>query len=158
MRSRKSSEITYETIIGNGIKLESGMLTGKEPVRIDGEYTGVINLSGHLLIGESGSVNGNIRAGSILIAGYVKGDVYCDSTVHMAATAHVEARVAAQTLKTDEGAHFNGQCMMLNAKTRNVFASQSDQEEMKAFDFAKLNDVFIPEDGPPVIPDLPDEL
>ena len=154
MMSKKSAP-AYNTVIGIGIKLESGMLTGKEPVRIDGEYTGVINLSGDLMIGETGSVNGNVRAGSITVAGFVKGDIYCDTTVHMASTAHVEARVAAQTVKMDEGAHFNGQCMMLNAKTRNVFTSQSEQDEMKAFDFAKLSDVFIPEDGPP---DVPEEI
>ncbi|MCL1896969.1 MAG: polymer-forming cytoskeletal protein [Clostridiales bacterium] len=153
MRNKKNLEPVYVTVIGLGIRLESGVLTGKEPVRVEGEYIGVINLSGNLIISESGSVNGNVRAGSITIEGYVKGDVYCDSTVHMAATSHVEARIAAQTVKMDEGAHFNGQCMMLNAKTRNVFAAQSEQDEIKAFDFAKLSDVFIPEDGPPVLPE-----
>jgi len=149
MRNKNQAGASYQTVIGKDIRLEACVLAGKESVKVDGELVGDINMSGDLYIAENGNVTGNIRAGCVTIAGRVKGKIYCDSIVHITAKACVEAYIATQSLKTEEGASFNGQCLMLDEVTREVL-KQSDIGDNKVFDFEKLGNTLIPDNGPPV--------
>ncbi|MCL2080714.1 MAG: polymer-forming cytoskeletal protein [Oscillospiraceae bacterium] len=132
------------------MKLESANLTGSETVIIRGTYLGDINLDGLLVIDETGSVIGNIRANKIEISGKVKGIVCCDATIHLTSTAYVEGGIATQTLKTDEGARINGQCRMTDDQTENIALELFEKEGKLNFDFSKLNDVIIPDSGIPI--------
>ena len=96
------------TVIGEGMYLEAGRLTGQESVRIDGVYKGSIEIDGSLVLGDSGSIIGNVEASYFLIAGEMIGNVKCHTQLHFASTAKVSGDIEAQSLIVDEGSQISG--------------------------------------------------
>ncbi|MCL2839735.1 MAG: polymer-forming cytoskeletal protein [Defluviitaleaceae bacterium] len=110
---KKSNATTHDldtpnTVIGKGMYLESARLSGHESVRIDGIYKGQIDIEGSLVLGDEGSVTGDIRANYFLVAGEVVGNIYCTSQLHFASTAKVFGDVQSPSLIVDEGAQVSG--------------------------------------------------
>ena len=96
------------TIIGKGTFIEAAQITGRESVRIDGEYKGNIDLEGSLVLGDGGSITGDVRANYFLVAGEVHGNILCDSQLHFASTARVIGDVQSNVLIVDEGCQVAG--------------------------------------------------
>ncbi len=110
MRSKNNSiqADTPSTIIGKGITLEAARLTGQESVRIDGNFTGDIDMEGTLILGDTSHVTGNVHARYIIAAGLVEGHLRCDTVLHMAASARIIGDVETQALIVDEGSQISG--------------------------------------------------
>ena len=98
------------TFIDKGIILRAERLSGSESVRIDGLFIGDIDLDGYLQVGESGQIEGSLQTSYALIAGEVKGNVLCRSTIHLAATARVHGDIVTGRIIIDKGAVFYGMC------------------------------------------------
>ena len=96
------------TVIGLGITVEAARLTGEESVRIDGNFFGDIELEGSLILGESGVIEGRIRASYIVVAGTVRGNIFCDTILHIASTAVINGDITANKIIVDEGGQLNG--------------------------------------------------
>ena len=96
------------TVIGEGMYLEAARMTGQESVRIDGVYKGEIEIDGSLVLGDSGSVSGNVQASYFLVAGEMMGNIKCHTQLHFASTARVIGDVHAQSLIVDEGSQVTG--------------------------------------------------
>ena len=96
------------TVIGEGICLEAIRMTGAEPVRIDGEYKGNLELDGSLVLGDSGVITGDVEASYFLVAGEITGSIKCHTQLHFASTAKVSGDIEAQSLIVDEGSQISG--------------------------------------------------
>jgi len=96
------------TVIGEGMYLEAIRMTGQESVRIDGIYKGAIEIDGSLVLGDSGSVTGDVQASYFLVAGEMMGNIKCHTQLHFASTARVIGDVHAQSLIIDEGSQVTG--------------------------------------------------
>ena len=96
------------TIIGHGITLESALLTGKEAIRIDGTFYGNVDLEGNLILGDTGIVEGNIHAKYMIVAGQVRGNIECDTILHVSSTARIYGDIKARSLIVDDGGQLNG--------------------------------------------------
>ncbi|MCL2360412.1 MAG: polymer-forming cytoskeletal protein [Defluviitaleaceae bacterium] len=96
------------TVIGEGMYLEAVRMTGQESVRIDGVYKGAIEIDGSLVLGDSGSVTGDVQASYFLVAGEMMGNIKCHTQLHFASTAKVIGDVHAQSLIVDEGSQVTG--------------------------------------------------
>jgi cytoskeletal protein CcmA (bactofilin family) len=96
------------TVIGAGIVIEAARLTGRDSVRIDGEFKGNVELEGSLVLGDTGSITGDVRASYFLVAGEVNGNIYCDTQLHFASTARVVGDVSTPNLVLDEGSQVTG--------------------------------------------------
>lgn len=99
---------TPNTVIGRGVYLEAVRMTGEEPVRIDGIYKGAIEINGSLVLGDSGTITGDVNANYFLVAGEVNGNITCSTQLHLASTAKVNGDVHATTMVVDEGSQVNG--------------------------------------------------
>ena len=106
-----------DTIIGEGIVFENALLKGEGVIRIDGKYTGVIDIKGHIILGETGLVNGDIRADSALFAGRFQGNIYIEETLHMTETTVMNGKIETGKLIIDEGAVLNGTCNVIKPGT-----------------------------------------
>jgi len=113
-RKERETDIT-NTVIGEGIAVEAGKIWGRGSVRIDGKFSGSIDITGELILGETGIIDGDIRAGKMLLAGKVTGTVGCEGLLHADQTATIIGDVSACSIMVDEGAVLNGHCKM-NAK------------------------------------------
>lgn len=119
MKAKGSSEISrsgeLNTIIGKGSKVQ-GNLTVQSSLRVDGNINGNIHATDTVVVGKEGRVKGEIKAKDVLIAGAVNGHVIAENKVYLESKSVIEGDVKASKLVVDEGAAFDGQCVMKNEK------------------------------------------
>jgi len=105
------------TVIGEGMTIEAIRITGSESVRVDGTYKGNIEIDGSLVLGDSGSIIGDVEASYFLVAGEMTGNVKCNTQLHFASTAKVIGDIEAQSLIVDEGSQVTGRYRIGEPKT-----------------------------------------
>lgn len=89
-----------------------GDLEFESSFRLDGTVEGVVRSAAELLIGESGTVEGEIEVGRCVVGGTVRGTIRAAQGVQLLATARVWADIHAPTLVMAEGAFLEGQVAM----------------------------------------------
>lgn len=100
------------SLIGEEAVLESAVFKSSGTVRIDGRYTGKLEIDGDLVIDSKGVIEGTIEANHALIAGRVTGDIRCSEEIHLASTSNVNGNIYCTNLIVDDGAIFNGSSTM----------------------------------------------
>ena len=105
-------------IIGKGTKIV-GDITSVGDVRIDGLLTGNIVISGKLVLGPNGVVEGNITSVNAEFEGEVKGTVNISETLSLKSTAKINGDIITTKLMIEPGALFTGSCNM-GAKVKNM--------------------------------------
>jgi len=122
--SNKKTVVTKatHTVIGEGVKLVSANLTGIGSLRIDGEFTGDIEMEDEVILGENGCVYGNISSRQALIAGTVEGFIKCKASIHATRNSSISGDIEASALIIDEGAKFNGSCKTVNQITNTTIS------------------------------------
>lgn len=99
------------SVLGPGVIWE-GKLSGTGGVRIEGTFEGQIGLQGMLVIGESGRVTcENIRAGTVIVAGAVRGNITAQK-LEIRATGRVWGDVVTTSFVTEDGAFLRGAIRM----------------------------------------------
>ena len=98
------------TVIGSGIIIEGAVLKGSGVIRIDGEFHGTVDIKGHVILGETGQVSGDVFAESALFAGKYQGNLHIKETLHVTSTAVLTGRIDTGKIIIDEGGIFNGTC------------------------------------------------
>jgi cytoskeletal protein CcmA (bactofilin family) len=92
-----------------------GRYSFKGTVMLNGRFKGDISSTDTLIIGEKGSVTGDIRAGQAFVSGEVVGNLFCTERVELKRTARVFADVEAPLVVVEEGVLFEGHCRMTKA-------------------------------------------
>ena len=99
------------SVLGPGVIWE-GKVSGAGGVRIEGTFEGQIALRGMLVVGESGRVTcENIRAGTVIVAGAVRGNITTQK-LEIRATGRVWGDVVTTSFVTEDGAFLRGQIRM----------------------------------------------
>ena len=99
------------TIIGDNAKIE-GVITTMDSTRVDGNLEGKILSESSVIVGESGTVRGDILAVEILVAGTVYGNLTAKEKIELTNTGRALGDMVTKTLVIDEGASFKGNCTM----------------------------------------------
>jgi len=81
-------------------------------VRIDGRVEGNITADG-LFLGESGEVQGDISAKTVIISGKVVGNIFAEQYVELHPQGQIYGDIKAAKLSIAEGAVYEGKCAML---------------------------------------------
>ena len=100
-----------ETIIGRDTTI-TGQLNSSGNIRVDGHIDGGITITGDAVIGESGVVQGDIKAGSLTVAGTVTGNVDCDGNLSIHSTGQLVGDVRVRSLNIADGGVFKGRSEM----------------------------------------------
>ena len=95
-----------------------GSLVFSDPVnlRINGSFRGSLNTKGVLTIGENANVNADIEGEEIVISGTVQGKIFALKRLVLTRTAMVESDIKTPKIAIEEGAVFNGKCLMTAEK------------------------------------------
>ena len=99
------------TFIGAGA-LFQGTLRLKGDFCIDSEFHGCLSTEGSLTVGPSGSVEGDIRAREVIVAGAVVGDIVARSQLILRSGARLHGNVETACLEIERHAYFNGRTSM----------------------------------------------
>ncbi len=105
-------------IIANGTVIE-GKISTQGSMRIDGRVIGNVHVNGNLTIGTTGEVNGDIEAKNAIIGGKVNGTIVVAEKLVFESKAVIKGDIKASKLVVDEGAIFDGKCIMTSASSVN---------------------------------------
>jgi cytoskeletal protein CcmA (bactofilin family) len=89
-----------------------GKLRTPGSIRVDGKIIGEITATQNIAIGNSGEVEGNITAKNVTIGGKIKGLAVAQEKLVFETKAIVRGDIRAAKLVIEEGAVFDGKCMM----------------------------------------------
>jgi cytoskeletal protein CcmA (bactofilin family) len=93
-----------------------GELEFEDTMRIDGKFNGRIHSKNELIVGESAHIEGDIHVGRIAISGTVVGKIVADQRVEIHRNGKVYSDVDTPALIIEEGAIFQGNCVMGDRK------------------------------------------
>jgi len=102
------------TVVGAGARLE-GTIESAGSLRIDGQVKGTINAEGDVLLSPQSTVEADINAASVTVAGRFKGNIVVRNRAELAKGGRVDGNVTSKTLVIAEGASFSGQSIMEDA-------------------------------------------
>ena len=135
--------IGFDTVIGAQSDIE-GKFTSSGNVRMDGKFSGTLEISGNILVGETAEILADINANNISIAGTVRGNV-TGNKVQLLRTGRIWGDISASALTTEEGAFIDGKITMMgHSATRPPTDDESIEHENAIDDMTKPEDVEIP--------------
>jgi cytoskeletal protein CcmA (bactofilin family) len=97
-----------------------GELEFEDTMRIDGKFNGRIRSKNELIVGESAHIEGEIHVGRIAISGTVLGKITADQRVEIHRNGKVYSDIDTPALIIEEGAIFQGNCVMGDKKGGSV--------------------------------------
>ncbi len=77
-----------------------------------GKLTGSVSAGGILEIGEGGEIDGEVRVRRVSVSGTVRGSIHASEQIEIFSSGRVEADLFTPCLKIEEGAFFEGSCVM----------------------------------------------
>ncbi len=104
LRDRSSDAAT---LISEGCKV-IGTLTGSCDFQVSGQVDGDCDIENMLILAKSGLWTGTIRAGNVIIAGHVEGDITAMGKVEIMDTARITGTVTGEAIAVAEGAIVEG--------------------------------------------------
>ena len=116
----KSSAIDGASInlIGNGTTIV-GDITSNGDVRIDGVLKGNITISGKLVVGASGNIEGNVMCQNADISGEIHGKVSVSELLSLKPSAKLLGDIVTGKISIEPNATFTGTCN-LGAVVKNI--------------------------------------
>ncbi len=121
--ARDIKEGRLSGFVGNGTVL-TGETTFQAMLRVDGHLTGRVSSDiGTLVIGATGRVDANITVAAAVINGTVNGDITANERIELGRTARVVGNIQAPRLMIEDGAIFEGNCIMM--KSREAFEKRA---------------------------------
>ena len=108
------SSAKLETVIGADSTIK-GELAIKGTLRIDGVVEGDIRAD-WVIVGETGRVQGNVQARTMVVGGRVEGNLEASEIIEMKDKAQVFGEICTEKLAMSEGAVFEGQSSMKKKK------------------------------------------
>jgi cytoskeletal protein CcmA (bactofilin family) len=156
--------VGFDTVLGSNSVLE-GKFQSNANVRLDGTFSGTLEINGNILVGETAKIKADINARNISVAGAVRGNI-TGKKVQVLRTGRVWGDIRATALTTEEGAFIDGKITMvghessaapdalLNDTEKSTPAAiENLQQEMH--DAAEQAEEQLNEPDPPIIPDTP---
>jgi cytoskeletal protein CcmA (bactofilin family) len=104
LRDRSSGAAT---LISEGCKI-SGTITGNCDFQVNGEIDGDCDIDSTITLARSGLWSGTIRAGNVIIAGHVEGDIIARGRVEITDSARITGTVSGEAIAVAEGAVVEG--------------------------------------------------
>lgn len=105
------SEPTSINLVGAGTVIKGNIVSNGD-IRIDGNLVGTIESKGKVVVGSTGSIEGDVVCTNADISGSVKGKVTVAELLTLKATSGVEGDIIIGKLVIEPGAMFEGKCSM----------------------------------------------
>lgn len=107
-----NSMVGQDAVFQGDIKLEEGII-------VYGIVYGNIQTQGAVRVSRTGKVHGNIVSSDIHIGGSVEGNVVVEDRVVLGESSVLNGNLTYKSLIIEEGAQFQGQCIILGNETLN---------------------------------------
>jgi len=119
MFNSDTKQARIDTLIGKASRVH-GDLEFAGGLHLDGSIAGNVRADpsedSSLSISETGSIDGNVEAGSVMLSGTVRGDIHARGRVVLGATARVQGNVYYGVIEMTLGAQIMGKLTRLSDK------------------------------------------
>jgi cytoskeletal protein CcmA (bactofilin family) len=105
----EQAQASNRILVGTSI---TGDVVSDGDIRVDGKVVGNMKVSGKLVIGEHGRVEGEVECKNAAIAGQLEGTLKVAQTLSLTASAKVQGKVQVEKLAVEPGAEINGSVTM----------------------------------------------
>ena len=112
------------TVVKGDIKLSGDF-------RIDGTFIGTINCKGKVVIGPTGSIEGEIICQNADFSGEVKATVKVAELLTLKETARFTGDITTNKLSIEPGAKFSGNCIMESSGIKGISSSPVKQDDVR---------------------------
>ena len=99
--------LDFSTVIGGDVRIR-GEVSVEKGLRIDGVVEGSVVTRGKILVGKSGQLKAEVKAGFLVVEGKVTGNVTVSDRVQIEPSGHVYGDLTAGKLVVAEGATIVG--------------------------------------------------
>lgn len=103
--SHVTDDAFINSIIGEGTRFK-GEFDLNGLLRIDGDFTGVIRTKGKVLVGKNGRAECTLHAGTVVVGGVLRGEVFSTEKVIILSTGLVLGNITTPRLIIEEGVIF----------------------------------------------------
>lgn len=110
---RKNNRL--EALIGHNTELK-GEIISQGTLRIDGKFAGNITAE-WVILGEDGSVTGNLKAKSVIIGGKINGNIIAEELIEIKHTGQLFGDIYTKKLSVAEGGIFEGHSHIQKTET-----------------------------------------
>ena len=119
-KANKTSDSTATSInlIGNGTTI-TGDIKSTGDIRIDGTLKGNLSISGKLVVGSSGNIEGNVSCQNADVSGEIHGRVSVSELLSLKASAKLLGDIITGKISIEPNATFTGTCNM-GAVVKNI--------------------------------------
>lgn len=122
------------SIISEGSLFEGTFnVTGN--LRVDGEFTGKLNISETLVVGKNGQVDAEVKVRNAVVAGTIKGDLNASEKITLQSGSRLEGEMVTAKLVIEEGVSFQGSVntsQMTSARGSGAKSDNSAKDDAKA--------------------------
>ena len=108
---QKKEESPIKAYLGSDA-LFKGTLSFEGTVRIDGKFEGRVNTSDTLVVGETGDLQADIEAGTVICRGKMRGTIVASKKVELHPSSKIVGDVQTPALSIELGAILDGNCNM----------------------------------------------
>ncbi|MBK6344416.1 MAG: polymer-forming cytoskeletal protein [Bacteroidales bacterium] len=106
----------------------TGDIQSNGNIRIDGTLNGTVYAGGKVILGSTGTVDGEIKCINADIEGKVTGTIQVKELLSFKATAVVNGEIYTGKLAIEPGARFTGTCRMDNLNNTEIPVSYAEQQ------------------------------
>jgi cytoskeletal protein CcmA (bactofilin family) len=107
----KTPKEEINAFLGKDTEFE-GKFSFTGAVRIDGAFSGEIESSGTLIVGETATVKSQIHVADMIISGEVNGDIVAENKIEISVPGKLFGNIQTPRLVIEEGVIFEGKCRM----------------------------------------------
>lgn len=131
---KKKGNVSFDSpdklnVIVEGSKVIGDMIT-ESNLRIDGEVAGNVTAASKVVIGQNGSIKGNLTCGSADIEGNIEGVLKVDGLLSLRSSAVINGEITTGKLEVEEGANFSGNCIMSNHRSTTKASATTTEDNL----------------------------
>jgi cytoskeletal protein CcmA (bactofilin family) len=108
-KTTEQAQVSNRILAGTSI---TGDIVSDGDIRVDGKVAGSMKVTGKLVIGENGLVEGEVECKNAAIAGQLEGTLKVNQTLSLTASAKLQGKVQVEKLAVEPGAEINGSVSM----------------------------------------------
>jgi cytoskeletal protein CcmA (bactofilin family) len=128
-RFKRAAEVpAFDNVIAEGSKVR-GDVEGDGSFQINGTLDGSMITKGRVLIGEKGSLLGNLRGASIIVLGHVEGDIECTGHLEIGPSGRVMGDIKMNSFSVASGGIFRGSSRMATQASERPEALELHESE-----------------------------
>lgn len=107
-RSSEEEDPSPLSVVGEGATVRGSFDLEEGDLRVDGMLDGNVQTMGHVHVAQGASIQGEIRAGSIRVAGTAKGIICAHQSLAVLSSAAVHGILCGEAVTIEKGADFEG--------------------------------------------------